>query len=224
MYPIQFQASGMSRNYKGNPFLRANQSANIPDEENCSLWITNLPPDCTERSLLANVRHCGKVYATVINPPDLANGHCTSAAKLVFMYVDGAKALIKQAQQGIFTIDTYVPKVVSNRIKTAAQTPGPESRSIHIEGPKVIVNFNHFDKWFSERFKYEIDEITVISDAENSGGFRRLEWRFGSYRCQASSAMTFIEKERRRHLNNFADGDEALWKHVNVYYGVDPCA
>lgn len=223
-YQTQLPVVGMSRNYRGNPYLKANQSADIPDEENTSLWITNLPPVCPERLLLGNVKGCGKIYATVINAPDWENGHSTSAAKLVFMYVSGAQALLAQAQNGLFLVDSYVPKVVHNRIKTAAQNPGPESRVLHIEGPKEIVNVRYLNKWFSDRFTFEIDQILVINESEGDGGFRRLEWRFGSYRCQASSAMTFIEKERRRHFYGMVGAEKSLWEDVNVYYGVDPCA
>jgi hypothetical protein len=216
-------APGMSRNYKGNPFLQANQSADIPDELNCSLWITNLPTTCTIHSLLTNVRGCGKVYATVINPPDYHKGHLTSAAKLVFFSVDGARALLQQARLGLFIVNGYVPKVVYNRVKTAAQKPCPECRVIHVEGPSQIVNVEYLSNWFTLTggFTYEVDSINLLSESQ-TGGWRRLEWQFGSFRCQAAAAVMRIEQERRNI--DVGDYEQSLWRQVTVYYGVDPCA
>ncbi|KAL2277576.1 hypothetical protein FJTKL_15327 [Diaporthe vaccinii] len=43
----------ISHNYQGYSNNLASESADIPEHENCSVWITNLPPDCTYRDLLA---------------------------------------------------------------------------------------------------------------------------------------------------------------------------
>ncbi|KAK7715626.1 hypothetical protein SLS63_011382 [Diaporthe eres] len=43
---------GISHRYQGDSNNPANESADIPEHENCSVWITNLPPDCTYRDLL----------------------------------------------------------------------------------------------------------------------------------------------------------------------------
>lgn len=217
---------GTSPNYKGNPCLLANQSADIPEHESCSLWITNLnlPRERAEHELLAHVRGCGKIYACVVNGPEATVGHSTSAAKLVFFHVSGARELLRQARAGEFTINGYVPKVVCNRIRTKAREPGPESRVIHIEGPKVLVDEGFLDVWFRCRFNFQTDEVTTLSeDKSGPNGRRRLEWRFASYRCQASSAVQLIDRERRRAfsgLGRYAN----LWRQVNTFYGVDPCA
>ncbi|KAK3294610.1 uncharacterized protein B0H64DRAFT_401116 [Chaetomium fimeti] len=75
---------GFSPNYRGDPALTRNQSALIPAEANCSLFLVGLAPDLTTNELLSNVHGIGRVYATHINPPDPARGHANSAAKLVF--------------------------------------------------------------------------------------------------------------------------------------------
>ncbi|KAI1853934.1 hypothetical protein JX265_012619 [Neoarthrinium moseri] len=216
---------GMSVNYKGNIGLRANQSADIPDYLSCSLWITNLNLSAAngEHDLLSQIKGCGKVYACVINPPDTVLGHTTSAAKLVFFRTEGAGELIRRSQMGDFVVNGYVPKVVYNRIRTAPQQPGPESRVIHIDGPKAIVDVDFLTLWFSQRFVFQTDEVLALSEEAGPNGRRRLEWRFGSYRCQASAAMSFIDKERRRGYWNIGQHHN-LWRQVHTYFAVDPCA
>ncbi|KAL2019315.1 hypothetical protein VTK56DRAFT_9782 [Thermocarpiscus australiensis] len=75
---------GFSPNYKGDPDLQRNQSAAIPADANCSLFLVGLAPDLTTRELLSGIRDIGRVYATHINPPDPKRGHFLSAAKVVF--------------------------------------------------------------------------------------------------------------------------------------------
>ncbi|KAI1486493.1 hypothetical protein F5X96DRAFT_688730 [Biscogniauxia mediterranea] len=250
---------GVSPNYRGNPYLAANQSADIPDSENTALWLTNLPPDCDHRMLLSSVRGCGKVYATVINPPMSASAassspsnsinnnnlpnhlhphpyhphqypyqqqqqqqpHITSACKLVFFDVCGARSLLRQAREGHFAVGGYVPRVRHNRIRSAARPPGPQSRVLHIEGPDRVVNEPFLSAFFAARFSYEIEDVIVVARSGGVGGIggegegqgqgqgqgeregqgegrTRLEWRFGSYRCQAESARAWIAREKER--------------------------
>ncbi|KAI1634739.1 hypothetical protein F4809DRAFT_665117 [Biscogniauxia mediterranea] len=236
--------SGVSPNYRGNPYLPANQSADIPDTENTALWLTNLPPDCDHRMLLSSVRGCGKVYATVINPPMAASSsfpsssssslpnplhhphhqypqypqhqqpqqpHITSACKLVFFDVAGARALLRQAREGRFAVGGYVPRVRHNRIRSAARPPGPQSRVLHVEGPDRVVNEPFLAAFFAARFSYELEDVVVVarSGGGNGGGAvgrARLEWRFGSYRCQAESARAWIAREKERACAASAGG------------------
>ncbi|KAH8662417.1 hypothetical protein BX600DRAFT_513256 [Xylariales sp. PMI_506] len=213
-----------STRYRGNPFLPGNQSANISMEESCSLWITNLPQQCDVQRLLSKIRGCGKIYATVINPPEVNKGVSTSAAKLVFFEPQGAQHLMQQASLGIFSVSECVPRVTYNRIRTRAQNPGPESRVLHIEGPKVIVNEEFLHHWFGQRFTYQTEQASILNEDASPTGRRRMEWRFGSYRCQASAAMSFIDKERRRTFDTADNSSMLLWRQVHTYYGVDPCA
>ena len=81
---------GFSPNYRGDPDVARNQSAAIPAEANCSLFLVGLAPDLTTRELLAGIRGVGRVYATHINPPVPERGHVCSAAKVVFFERGGA--------------------------------------------------------------------------------------------------------------------------------------
>ncbi|KAI0599461.1 hypothetical protein F4775DRAFT_600014 [Biscogniauxia sp. FL1348] len=200
---------GVSPNYRGNPYLATNQSADIPDALNTALWVTNLPPDCTHAMLLSSVRGCGKVYATVINPPSPSppnltptpnptstqQQHITSASKLVFFDVAGAQALLRRAREGRFAVAGYVPRVRHNRIRSAARPPGPQSRVLHVEGPDRVVNEPFLAAFFAARFAYETECVVPLG---RLAGRARLEWRFGSYRCQAESARAWIAREKER--------------------------
>lgn len=68
------EEKGISRNYQGNPYNPKNRSADIPDAENCALFLTNLPAKCTYQDLLqALAQHrVGRVWSTYINPPRTA--------------------------------------------------------------------------------------------------------------------------------------------------------
>ncbi|KAI0009627.1 hypothetical protein F4779DRAFT_640347 [Xylariaceae sp. FL0662B] len=226
----QMRPTGASPNYRGNPWIEANQSADIPEELNTALWIMNLPPTCTYQQLLGAIRGCGKVYATVINPPQEADsnnnnnlnrstGHMTSAAKLVFFDRLGAERLFAQSQSGHFIVGGYLPVVRPNRIKSKAREAGPQCRVLHIEGPSALVNEHFLVAFFQTKFTFQLETILTLA---THGAVTRQEWRFGSFRCQAESARQAITREKERAT--LTEREQQAWGQVNVYFGVDPCA
>ncbi|KAL7619559.1 hypothetical protein AAE478_010100 [Parahypoxylon ruwenzoriense] len=231
----QIEATGMSPFYRGNPWIVANHSANIADDLNTSLWVTNLPPECSHKQLLGAIRDCGKVFATVINPPvplypagPGAKGsgnntagvpHMNAAAKLVFFDRAGVERLLEQSRTGRFAISGYVPRLRANRIRSAPRAPGPQCRVLHIEGPSVIVNEAFLGTFFRRKFTYELEAVLTLGV---HGAYTRQEWRFGSFRCQAESARQAIARERE--CSNMPESLRALWAQVVVHFGVDPCA
>ncbi|KAI1087063.1 hypothetical protein F5B19DRAFT_487009 [Rostrohypoxylon terebratum] len=222
----QLQITGISANYGGNIFLPSNQSANIPEELSTSLWLTNLPPNCTHQLLLGTIRGCGKIYAAVINPPVISNNrsyngaqHSTAASKLVFFDRAGLDRLMAKSQAGEFTVGGYVPRLRMNRIRSAARPAGPQCRVLHIEGPSCIVNEEYLNQFFQSKFKYELEMVLTLAE---HGTHARQEWRFGSYRCQAESARQAINREKLRYT--MTDAESRLWSMVQVHFGVDPCA
>ncbi|KAI1343431.1 hypothetical protein F5Y15DRAFT_412219 [Xylariaceae sp. FL0016] len=212
------QLTGVSKNYRGNPYLAGNQSADIPEDKNTAVWVTNLPPTCDHAMLLANVRNCGKVYATVINSPNGQNPH-TAACKLVFFDVAGAQNLLRQSREGRFAVGGYIPRIVPNRIRSEAQPLSTNSRVLHIEGPSAIVNEPFLTRFFADKFTWETETVRVLSV---QGEKTRLEWRFGSYRCQAGSARTAIMREDNKYPEG--SSEKLAWQSVAVYFAVDPCA
>ncbi|KAK6073219.1 hypothetical protein SCUP234_08817 [Seiridium cupressi] len=220
---IQPYMSTCSPNYRGNAALADNQSANIPQWASSSVWITNLRLEANQtayRELLFALRGCGKVYATVINAPDAVQGHLACAAKVVFFNDTGARELLRRAHTGEFIINNVWPRVVYNRIRTPSRPAGPESRVVNIIGPRSVVNVDTLMETFGRYFNFQTDEIFIVSEDVEEDGQREIEWRFASFRCQASAAMSVLE---RRRLAVPAAGLNEAWGQVYAYYGRDPC-
>jgi len=160
-----------SNNYLGDITISSNRSAEIPENENCSLWIIGLPALVTHKTLLGAIRGVGKIFAAVISPP---NGiHYTSAAKIVFFERSQAETLRELILQGRFYVMGHqVTDVRWNNIKSARFPRSEQSRAIRITGAENL----------------------GIVPCEIPGRVSH-EWRFGSLRCQAASAKTAIERE-----------------------------
>lgn len=68
---------GISPNYQGNPLNPKNRSADIPDRENCALFLTNLPARCSYQDLLQALalHRPGRIFSTYINRPRSGYDH-----------------------------------------------------------------------------------------------------------------------------------------------------
>ena len=207
----QRMLAGFSPNYRGNINLARNRSAAIPSTENCSLFVTGLPPTITVRQLLAAVRDTGRVYATHLNEPEPDKGHPTCAAKLVFFERRAAERFYDRHLLAGLRVEEYpgyVGKVVWNRVKTAApDLPRHYTRVLMISGPAALVNPEFLTSYFTSKLEFEVDEIF---DRAAMGDRRLVEYRFGSFRCQAEAAKMAVSREM---------GDLG----VQVWFGADPC-
>ncbi|KAK5653917.1 hypothetical protein OQA88_7842 [Cercophora sp. LCS_1] len=217
--PYDLMIKGYSPNYLGNPNIDRNRSADISPEKNCSVFITGLSPDLTTTDLLGSIRNIGRIYATHINQPDPCKGHHTCAAKVVFFERVAAERFYNQYHMEGFAVirrPDYVGRVVWNRIRSAEQDPGGrKSRVLIISGPKHIVNAESLDSYFRSKITFQIDTIRTYykpDDAMESLGRERelVEFRFGSYRCQAEAARMALARE---------------YKEYGIYcdFGPDPC-
>lgn len=180
----------------------------LPPEQNCALWLTNLPPDIRERELLASVRNVGRIYATFINYPD-GHAHATSAAKLVFFTPEAAqKLLVYCTLVKPMVIRGHRVKIALNRIKYAKNSmENGESRVLIITGHREFVNEASLTAFFQARFQFQIDEaVTLITHKERAV----VEYKFGSYRCQAQMGMKALLLDKPAGLEM-------------VEYGADPC-
>ncbi|KAK7985876.1 hypothetical protein PG988_003498 [Apiospora saccharicola] len=203
-----------SENYKGNWRHSANQSANIPEEESTSLWITHLPPGCTIELLLSRIVECDKVFATVINDAQPEENMMCAAAKVVFWTRLGVDRLFQRHRDGLFTFpspppsdpdsDTAAaapaplmrPYINMNRTKTQPVPDGPESRVLIIKGHCDIINeANLRSVVFYKKFVWQDDGVqpSLVKQAGAEGEIHFLEWRFGSYRYQASNAYNILD-------------------------------
>jgi hypothetical protein len=205
------ELSGFSINYKGDIGNAANRSADIPEDQNCSLWIVGLFAGMTVSRLLDGVTRVGptgKVYATVISDAQPDKGHTGAAAKIVFFTRQGAdrlKAAI-DAQRLDGVIGRRV-RVSFNRIRSAPQPASDNSRVVIIWGPSGLVDYGRLEALFKERIEYQTESVTWHD--EPATGTTILEWRFGSFRAQAQAVCMYLSKEHHQTLK---------WK-----YGRDPC-
>jgi RNA recognition motif-containing protein len=211
--PIEKVMNGFSPNYMGNIHIDKNKSANIPENENCSLWLTKLPPNLTYTDLLAAICDAGRVYQTHINRPVPDQGHHTSAGKVVFFDRASAERFYNRFVDGGLVIPAYPGfdgRVTWNRVLAAA-IDGPNNRDLSrvllISGPKEMVNADFLTQYFRSKLDFNIDCIIDHGGDDYRG---TIEYRFASYRCQAESAKMAITRELGRH-------------NVQVWFWTDPC-
>ncbi|KAK3905672.1 hypothetical protein C8A05DRAFT_41408 [Staphylotrichum tortipilum] len=199
---------GFSPNYRGDPEVARNQSAAIPADANCSLFLVGLAPDLTTHELLAGIRGVGRVYATHINPPVPERGHVFSAAKLVFFERKGAETFYTlHAAAGFATPRNphLRARVTWNRVRSAeVDRGGRRSRVLLISGPADVVDPGRLCAYLDTKMVYQLDEVlqhhhgyASSSETGSDGGRVLLEFRFGSFRCQAEAARMALMREFR---------------------------
>ncbi|RSM04022.1 hypothetical protein CDV31_010212 [Fusarium ambrosium] len=201
-----------STNYRGEHSVRNASVDDLPFEQNCALWLTNLPPDVTYQQLLAQIRNVGRIWCTVINAPDY-DRHNTAAAKVVFFTPNPAQRLLQKSLTQGLEVNGYAVKVTHNRVKYGSQTlTGNASRVLIITGKTTFVNPESLTEFFKARFVFEVDEIIELINQGNrhKGGRSVVEYKFGSFRCQAQMGKMALEKDR-------PEGFE------KVDFGPDPC-
>lgn len=229
---------GISPNYQGNPYNPKNRSENIPDSQNCALFLTNLPATCNYQELLQAmaIHRPGRIWTTYINPPRKMDAddpllselqaaaraggsahlprvppsYSTSAAKVIFYHPFEAQRLIVAAARGLLRVGGRRIGAKWNRHKTGAQKyDRATSRAITIGGPATIVNEVYLRGLFDQYFEYNTEEVLLVAEAEGQG-WCVLEWRFACMRAQAHAAYQLLK---------------SLYPGVvEVRWAVDPCA
>ncbi|KAI1390882.1 uncharacterized protein F4822DRAFT_442122 [Hypoxylon trugodes] len=197
--------------YQGNRALSRNRAADIPDDVNCRLWITGLPPHCTVQDLLQVIRGVGPIYATHIVPPSInetapESSIHTSAASLTFFTVADTEKFLSKYHP--FVVQGYSTTVIRHRIKTRPLEINGQSRVLVIKGPPAIVNPDHLNRAFTQLWnvRFNTDFIEHRPGKESS----EIVWGFGSFRAQAQAGYVLLN----RHFSG----------RVVVQYGDDPCA
>lgn len=203
---------GFSPDYHGDPYLVRNQSANIPDHLNCSLFLVNLPPSLTTHRLIAAIHAMGptgRIYATHINAPEPDRKHYGCAAKVIFFELAAAKAFYKACEERGFHVDGLAVRVMWNRIKTAQQDHAKSTtRVLLIGGKPNFVNPTTLTEYFCTKLQFQIDSIITHSDGLQGDRDAVVEYRFGSFRCQAEAAKMALVREHPE---------------VRCFFHCDPC-
>lgn len=204
--------AGFSVNYRGNTSLPRNLGpADTPANQNCSLFLTGLPPKVTVHALLAAIRNAGRVYAVHINPPEPSKGHFTCAAKVIFFERRAAERFHHRHREVGLRIPGHPSpaRVLWNRVRCGeVDRPPYHSRVLMISGPVDVVDEGFLTDYFRTKFDFEVDEV-LLGKPEMDADEAVVEYRFGSYRCQAEAAKMALTRE--------------LGDRVRVWFGEDPC-
>lgn len=200
-----FGSTKFSTRYHGMHTDTNASAEHLAPEQNCALWLTNLPPGVSTHELLTAIRNVGRVWCSYVNYPDYVT-HQTAAAKVVFFTPEAAQQLLSVSwTRGLF-IQGYRVKVSHNRIKYGSHAiTGKMSRSLIITGHADFVNEASLTKFFKDRFIFQVDEVVELIKA---GGRAVVEFKFGSYRCQSQMGKMSLEKDRPAGLEKVEFGDD----------------
>lgn len=202
---------GFSPAYNGDPRLERNRSADVPNELNCSLFLVNLPPNLTTHRLITAVHAMGptgRIYATHINAPEPDRQHFGCAAKVIFFERKAAHDFFSLCEEHGLVIDGFSARVMWNRIKTAQQAHSrTTTRVLLIGGNRQFVNPSALTEYFKTKLQFQIDCIIPHTDGMD-GKNAVVEYRFGSFRCQAEAAKMALVREHQD---------------VKCFFHPDPC-
>lgn len=188
---------GFSPRYQGNIFNTLNESANIPDSQNCSLLITGLPSQITVKKLLDSIMALGplgKVSTTTIMRRPEDHFHPSPAARLSMWDRVSAERLFTAIENQKLAISGKTPKAYWDKIRVPAQShlPAKMSRVLFISGPSHIVDVEKIYDFLNERMLYQTQRVVVI---EESFKDRQIVWVFGSFRAQAQTARMALSRQ-----------------------------
>lgn len=203
--PYAPSTATFSSRYHGMHTETNASAEHLAPDENCALWLTNLPERTSIHQLLTSIRNVGRIWCTYINYPDF-NAHTTAAAKVVFFTPEAAQQLLSISwTRGLF-IENHRVRVSHNRIKYGSHAvAGRMSRVLIITGLAEFVNEASLTKFFKDRFIFQLDEVTQLIRA---GGRAVMEFKFGSYRCQSQMGKMSLEKDRPYGLKKVEFGDD----------------
>lgn len=191
-----------SPKYQGDIFLPANQSENIPQEWNCSLFIVNLPPNVTTHELIAAIHRLGplgRIFAIHINAPEPQRNHHGCAAKVVFFRRSVAFQFFGLCELNGFLVKGFAARVMWNRIKTSEKphlAGSDASRVLLIGGPPSEVNAEALTHFFQQKLQFQIDSIITHVGGVPGKEDAVVEYRFGSFRCQSQAAKMALAREK----------------------------
>ncbi|KAI0111317.1 hypothetical protein F4814DRAFT_460594 [Daldinia grandis] len=209
-------------NHKGNPGNPLNRSANIDESQNTSVWVSNLPADCTIQQLLAPIRQVGKVFFVHINPPN--EEFTTSAAKIIFWDRRATDNFLQLIKDGKMAIGGLTPQVRMHRIRVAPQPASDRSRVLVVWGPAQVANMELLEPLFRSEMEFQIDEVAEMMWR----GEKRLEIRFGSHRAQACHAEKMLRVLQTGEATEYAVANLTMEQRVflrltRMLWGSDPC-
>jgi hypothetical protein len=201
--PSAHSSANSNTGYQGD--LSSNsylvQLPNLPDEENCALFVTNIPPRVTHPDMFDRI-HVGPVFALHISPADAT--HSMQAAKLVFMDPEATHQMMRatvwmRGRRLDFRYNRYGYRKNDRNY----------TRVLIVEGPEAIMNLASWDRYF--RFYSELVYDRVIKVYCATPGNKAYEFRFARIDGQAETCFLAIRAE------------PSFQGIITFRYGRDPC-
>ncbi|KAK8066644.1 hypothetical protein PG997_013391 [Apiospora hydei] len=95
-------------------------------------------------------------------------------------------------------IDGHVPNALWNKIRVAAQPPGPDggygSRVVRVTGNPSIVNEGYMLNYFSAHFHFELETAPKV--VHRGASTVSMEFAFAAYIIQAENAYRLLMQDR----------------------------
>ena len=189
-----------------NSAIYRNQVRNLPNSDNCALFIIGLPV-VTDHALLLGGINTGAVVLLDIKEPK--GVHTTKAATLVFKTPEAAARFYQRSlDECLFILGRRV-RVVYNHFGHLRHKFKHQSRVIHIEGPEnhAFMNERFWDSYFKNFCSYQRE---VVRYEVKSG---RVIMKFGFARISAQSQACMQAINR----------DPQFLGIIQARYGNDPC-
>ncbi|CZR62309.1 uncharacterized protein PAC_12206 [Phialocephala subalpina] len=194
--------------YQGDAFSKPylDQVENLPDSENCSLWIKYIPDGTPHSAFFDNI-YCGAVWSLYLN--SCTANHDTMGATLVFMKPESAAIVIKRFKTHGIQIGGNWLDIRYNKHGKRAQY-GTETRVLRIDGPPDMMTWAFWHSYFKTACVFQLDRYLYLPSPYS--GQNRMEFRFARVDGQAQSCRQKIERDE--YMKS---------KGVMVQYGPDPC-
>ncbi|KAI1396490.1 hypothetical protein F4819DRAFT_504367 [Hypoxylon fuscum] len=195
-----------------------NKEDDIPDNKNCSVWITGLPRDITYPALFSKLRGTGKIWSVTIKPP--TDFYRNAAAHVEYWHSGGLRRLFQKVIDQQFIIGNARPQVTHSRIKRGPRLWSDKSRVLIVEGPSEIINYDFLMNFFRDRFEPNVDSFRMLA---NNGVQAVTWWAFIAYATQSARAEQAILDVQKNRDDRSSEECE-LWDRVQLRYARDPCA
>lgn len=206
--PEEKIAKGFSWKYEGDINNPKNSSSGVPTDQNCAVFLTNIPNGVNEKILLDALGiHApfGRVYATSVTSPAHGSIFHMACANITMFDRESAVALYDFVRSRRLVIAGRTIDVAwnKNRSPTQSKIPKSASRVVEILGPVEVVDYHRLSEFLQKNILFQTQDVTVIREDDKE---RLIKWTFCSYRAQAEVARQALRRQ---------------WPGLHIRWGID---